>query len=127
MKPDRIEWVLRYLLDRSFGKSGENYQTPYIEATPTFDDGADFIEAFRQKFPTGKADPNLTNTSARLSNVLRTMHRDGWMERWRLGNEVDLPGTPRWQYVYQLPQWLINDFKTGKETPRGIAGRYKGD
>jgi hypothetical protein len=116
IKP-RDKWVLEYLLARSLGRDVHgNFCGVHIETTPTFDDGMEFVVAFNEAFPGRVSDPNLTLGSARLARVCRRMVRDGWLERWRLGNEVDLPGTPRWQWVYRIPQAVLNDLKNQRIT-----------
>lgn len=124
---EKVTFVFRYFLERSFGHDGRgNYRSIALEATTTFDDGTDFCVAFGEAFPGKKPDPNHLLASARLTVVLRRMWEDGWLERWRLGNEVDLPGTPRWQFVYKVGDRLMTDFQTGKSTPEDAAKRYLG-
>lgn len=123
----RIAFVLRYFAERSFGRDHQGtYRSIALEATTTFDDGTDFCVAFAEAFPGRKPDPDHLLSSKRLTNVLRRMWEDGWLERWRLGNEVDLPGTPRWQFVYKVSDRTMTELKTGKLTPEDAAIRYLG-
>ena len=124
----KAAWVFRYFLERSFGRDGNgNYCSTHLEAAATYDDGMDFSVAFGDAFPGRSLDPNHRNASARLSAILRLLAADKWLERWRMGNQSDgLPGDPKWQYVYKLPQWLINDLKTGRLTPESAAEKWGG-
>lgn len=123
----KAAFVFRWFTDRTHGHSSDgHYHPPSYEATVTFDDGMAFVTAFAAEFPGRALDVNHTLASARLTKLLRTLLADGWMERWRIGNEIDLPGTPRWQFVYAPPQWLIDDLKNGRITPEAAAEKWGG-
>lgn len=124
----KAAWVFRYFLDRSHGTDGGgNHRSTSLCATTTWDDSLDFAVAFGEAFPGRAKDDNHTLASARLTAMLRELEKDGWLERWRVGNEADGSwGTPKWQFNYKLPQWLINDLKTGVHTPESAAEKWGG-
>lgn len=125
---EKAEFIFQYFLDRSFGSDGHGkYCSTHLTAIPTWDDGMDFAVDFESEFPGNKPDPNHKLASARLSKILKRLADDKWLDRWRLGNEIDCPGTPKWQYNYKLTQWLINGFKTGRYTPRSAAVEWGGE
>lgn len=123
----KAAFVFRWFADRTFGHDDQgHYHSSICTATPTFDDGLDFVCAFDESFPGRVPDGNHVRASSRLSSLLRKLTDDGWIERWRLGNEIDLPGTPTWQFCYKLPQWLIDDLKYRRLTPEDAAKRWGG-
>ena len=57
----KAAFVFRYFAERSIGHDGRgNYRSLALEATTTFDDGADFCAAFAEAFPGKTPDPNHT-------------------------------------------------------------------
>lgn len=92
------EWVMDYMFRNSVGSVARNYDTG-----TTYDCGADFCDAFLERFPGRKPDPNLVNASRRLAKLLRDMWRDRLVARGIIGNEKYLPQEPSWRYVYSLP------------------------
>lgn len=91
------EWAMDYMAENSFGGFPRKFDTG-----TTYDSGADFCEAFLERFPGRKPDPNLCNASKRLARLLYELWQDGKVTRGRLGNEKYLPQEPSWQYVYGL-------------------------
>lgn len=118
----RVAFVLRYFMENSQGLDGKgNYRSTLMEGTTTYDRGMDFSVAFREAFPTGRPDPTNKLGGYQLSIWLRRLSKDRWLERGILGNEQMLPYEPKWQYVYSVPQWLINELKSGRVTPEAAA------
>lgn len=126
---EKAAFIFRYFMERSHGRDDRmNYHCTHLTAIPTWDDGMDFAVDFRERFPGRKPDPNHELASVQLIRVLKQLCKDGWMARWRLGNEDGgRMGTPKWQYIYQLPQWLINDLKKGILTPETAATAWGGE
>lgn len=122
-------FVFRYIAERSFGQDEHgNYRSTGLEATTTYDAGFDFVCAFQETFPGKIADPNSDKASARLRRLLKRLHDDDWLDRWRCSNhdQYHPMNEPNWQFVYKLPQWLINDIKTGRTTPEAAATEWSG-
>lgn len=124
----KAAWIFRYILDRSFGTDGRgDYHSTHLSGATTFDDDLDFVVAFGEAFPGRKDDPNHLLAASRLSRMLRELAKDKWLERLLVGNQDGgIQNTPTWQYAYKLPQWLINELKTGIHTPESAAEKWGG-
>ncbi len=103
----------------------------HCEITLSWDDGADFVEAFLGAFPdrTGKKDdPALRRASKRLYTACKELYEDGWLERWVLPNsELSDPWhDPKWQHVYDLAHHAKRALRDRGETPVIMAARWSG-
>lgn len=124
-KKAQVAFVFRYFKEHSFGTDGKgNYLCHVTETTTSYDHGLDFCEAFHKEFPGYRRDPNFINTSARLSRLMKHLSDEGAVIRWRLSNEKNVRNDPIWQWCYKLPQDIINELKTEKETPETMAERF---
>jgi hypothetical protein len=96
LREQQREWVLNYMTVHS-----SSFPHSFDTGT-TYDVGTDFCDAFSNRFPGRKPDPNLINASRRLARLLREMWEDGIVTRGRLGNEKYVRQEASWQYVYAL-------------------------
>lgn len=129
-KQERAAFVFRHFMDGTHGTDGRgNYHCIHRTVSTSWDDDLDFIVDFGNEFPGTREDGNHLLAASRLRKIMTELWRDKWLERWALGNQDawSLPGTPKWQYNYKLPQWLINDLKTGKLTPESAATAWGGE
>lgn len=120
----KAAFVFQHILDASLPGS----HSASVSATTTYDDCLDFVCAFDDEFPGAKADPNHQAASRRLRALLKRLHDDGWLDRWRLSNHDQYhPGQePNWQYAYALPARIYQAMKTGQMTPEDAAKRWIG-
>lgn len=93
----QAEWAMDYMASNSFGGHPKHFDTG-----TTYDCGADFCEAFSERFPGRKPDPNLRNASKRLARLLYELWNANLVTRGRVGNEKYIPEEPSWQYTYGL-------------------------
>lgn len=103
----------------------------HCEITTTWDDGADFVQAFLHAFPdrTGNAnDAALARAAKRLYVACKQLVEDGLLDRWVLPNSdlSDPWREPRWQYVYGLAHHAKRDLKDRGVTPEALAARWSG-
>ena len=103
----------------------------HCEITTSWDDGADFVQAFLCAFPdrTGNAnDAALARAARRLYVTCKQLVADGWLDRWVLSNSdlSDPRRDPRWQYVYALANHAKRDLKDRGATPEELAARWSG-
>ena len=124
----QAEFVFQYFLDRIHASDGRgNWYAPSLEATTCYDDGLDFVYAFQQAFPGRTPDQNHICASKRLRRLLKRLADENYLDRGRLGNhDRATPDEPRWQFVYQPPQWLANELKTGVLSPKAAAMAWGG-
>lgn len=106
-------FVFAYILDRSHGTTGDGKPlSACVTAAASFDEGLDFCCAFAKAFPGKRPDPDRRLAHARLALLLRRLSEAGMLERFRSGNPGrGLRGTPKWQYHYRLPAWMLADMK----------------
>jgi len=103
----------------------------HCEITLSWDDGADFVEAFLQAFPDRsgrKDDPALERASKRLYRACKELAEDGWLARWVLPNQelADPWREPRWQHVYDLGHGAKRRLRDYGETPFTLAAAWSG-
>lgn len=131
---EKTKFVFQYYLDRTFGehivtKDGyttSEYRCPQIGLSLIYDEGIDFVSDWMEAFPGRKPD-NEEKAKVRLTNFLKQLVSDGWMERFIAPNYIEYLGEAgTWQYVYALKPWLINDLKRGKTTVSEQASKYTG-
>lgn len=104
----------------------EGWICAWNSAGTYYDDGAELVQAFSSVSKGRKKDPDDSLAAKRLNRRLKMMVDDGWMERWRQGNQCEYAGEAKWQYVYRPPQWLLREWKEGKSTPEESAKKYQG-
>ena len=123
----KAEFVFQYLLDGTHSQDGMgNYRSLTLASTTTYDDDLAFVCSFGDAFPGQQPDQNHDLASRRLRRFLNILSEDGWLRRWRCSNHDIDRHEPSWQYVYDLPQWLVNDLKTGKLTLQTAATVWAG-
>lgn len=112
-RAQQAAFVLTYILEHSHETDGNGKPlSACVTAAASFDEGRDFCCAFAKAFPGKRPDPDRRLAHARLTLLLRRLSEAGMLERFRSGNPGrNLRATPKWQYHYRLPAWMLADMK----------------
>ena len=112
-------FIVKSMLNHTFQPSDsiQRWTCQGLSGNTTYENDDTFVEAFEKRFPGRKNDPNLYLASARLRKWLYAFYWNGTLWRDRVSNHDISQNEPSWQYVYTLPQHLLNDLQTDIETP----------